>query len=141
MKSSRQAEIKTKLETLGKELETGVRFAIEPITKWVVTDVTIGMTTSVIRLALTTDKTKQTDLTYYSQDCGLYKKGQLRTNIAAFGSFEVMSENDVAEYYMQVGNLLSNKDMLDYVKKLLKEFTGNVHDLVKEYRALSEKED
>ncbi len=137
--NAKQTEIKNKVEVLNKELKSAVRDAIEPITKWLVTDVTVGMTTSCIYLVLATDETKRIDLTYYSRDCGSFEEGQLTTNIGAFGSFNTMDGNDVAAYYIEVGRLLSNKEILYHVGKLTKEYTELIHGLIKDYRTLSKK--
>lgn len=129
-----------RIEELNKELETAVRDWIEPRTKWLVTDVTVCTTSSGVRLALSSDETKTIDLVYYNHNCGVFKEGQFMTNIGAFGSFDVISKNDVEEYYKQVGNLLSNKAMLDFVRKGIKEYSEKILGLLKEYRALCREE-
>lgn len=134
--NAKRTEIRNKVETLSKELESAVRDWIEPLTKWLVADVTVCTTSSSVRLALSSDETKTIDLVYYNRDRGVFKEGQFMTNIGAFGSFDVISKNDVEEYYKQVGNLLSNKAMLDFVRKGIKEYSENILGLLKEYRAL-----
>ena len=143
MNINRQTEIENKVWSLCKEWKLAAQDAIEPVTKWLVADATIDSRGANICLMLATDKTKRLDLTYYGRHCSLFPeyRGQLRTNIGAFGSFNTIAENDIAEYYMQVGILISNKDMLGYLIKIAEEFTGYIHESEKEYRALSKKED
>ena len=139
--NTKLTEIENKRKTLCKELETAVRGMIEPVNrKLLVTDVTIGMMSSTISLTFSSDKTKMICLTYYSNDCGSFKEGQLTTNIGTFGSFDLTSENDVAGFYIEVGNLLSNKEMLGSVRKITKEYSEYMHELIAEYRSLSKKE-
>lgn len=126
-------EIENAIKSYGDELKSAVVNAIEPVTNWVVVDVIVGKVSSYIDLVLATDKTKRLELIHYNRDFANFKKGQMTTNVGAFGSFDMEDGNDVAEYYMGVGTLLTNKELLKYLKKILGEFSENIQSLYNSY--------
>ena len=138
--TKKASEIEDTIRVLGEEFQTAAKDIIEPVTSWAVVETSIGMATSTIYLQLTSDMTKHIELTYYNHDCGNLKKGQLVTNVGTFGSFDMTDENSVAEYYTAVGSLLSNKEMLSYLKKITAEFSELTRCPVREFRKLNEED-
>lgn len=60
------------------------------------------------------------------------KKEEFTTNVATFGSFELLDASATAQYYMAVGSLLNHKVLLADLKKTMKEYVAKMKEIEKE---------
>ena len=81
------------------------------------------------------------DVGYKSLIAQLNLKGVGRdTNVASFGSFDLLETNENLKYYTAVGDILNHKDMLSLLKETMFFFANKIAELRKEYDKL-DKED
>lgn len=67
----------------------------------------------------------------YARYHGMCEKETFTTNVATVGSFELLDNNEMAQYYIAVGSLLSKKEMLSQMKGIMKKAVESACELRK----------
>ena len=76
----------------------------------------------------------------YQAKVGNFQEESFNTNVASFGSFDLLETNENLKYYTAVGDILNHKDMLSLLKETMLFFSNKIAELRKEYDKL-DKED
>lgn len=76
----------------------------------------------------------------YQAKVGNFQEESFNTNVASFGSFDLLETNENLKYYTAVGDILNHKDMLSLLKEAMVFFANKIAELRKEYDKL-DKED
>lgn len=76
----------------------------------------------------------------YQAKVGNFQEESFNTNVASFGSFDLLETNENLKYYTAVGDILNHKDMLSLLKETMVFSANKIAELRKEYDKL-DKED
>ena len=138
------------IETKKEEVRKNIKNAFESATKkikdiisvcpdWEVEGIDVGYKSLIAHLNL---KGVGRDMMVirYQAKVGNFQEESFNTNVASFGSFDLLETNENLKYYTAVGDILNHKDMLSLLKETMVFFANKIAELRKEYDKL-DKED
>ena len=138
------------IETKKEEVRKNIKNAFESATKkirdiisvcpdWEVEGVDVGYKSLIAHLNL---KGVGRDMMVirYQAKVGNFQEESFNTNVASFGSFDLLETNENLKYYTAIGDILNHKDMLSLLKETMLFFANKIAELRKEYDKL-DKED
>ena len=72
----------------------------------------------------------------YQAKVGNFQEESFNTNVASFGSFDLLETNENLKYYTAVGDILNHKGMLSLLKDSMASYTNLIIELRNEYAKL-----
>ena len=139
------------VETKKKEVRKNIKNAFESATKkikdiisvcpdWEVEGIDVGYKSLIAHLNL---KGVGRDMMVirYQAKVGNFQEESFNTNVASFGSFDLLETNENLKYYTAVGDILNHKDMLSLLKETMVFFANKIAELRKEYDKLDKELD
>ena len=134
---TKKVELRNELKNLFKSFKESAEKLIETVPGWKVTDIDKGCDSTIIYLSLASDERKRIVIRY-QQEVEDWQNEEFSTSVPSHGSFELMDANGTALYYIAVGQLLSNTDVLTQLKKEMVNFTVKAGELRNEYKSLDQ---
>lgn len=136
---TKKNELRNEMKSLFETFKENADKLISASTAWKVIDTDSSYKSVTLYLALSSDESKQINIRY-SEKISTWQAEEFSTNISARGSFELLDANEVANYYIAVGNLLSAKETLAQIKEIMKELSEKIYKIRKEYDKLEEED-
>ncbi|MEH2826974.1 hypothetical protein [Segatella copri] len=138
------------VETKKEEVRKNIKNAFESATKkirdiisvcpdWEVEGIDVGYKSLIAHLNL---KGVGRDMMVirYQAKVGNFQEESFNTNVASFGSFDLLGANDNLKYYTAVGDILNHKGMLSLLKDSMASYTNLIIELRKEYDNLDQED-
>ncbi len=129
-------KLEEKYDALMNNIKKNVINVMSYFPEWKLVGINDGYKSMVLTIELSCNKIrgeKRIDIRYV-QGYGRFQKEAFSTNVAAMGDFELLDGNDVALYYKAVGALLSQKEKLENLRKIMKDATIEIGKLDEEYK-------
>lgn len=101
-------------ENLIAETGESIKNVLNACPSWELKYVSPGYKSFTVKLTLKGSEGFNLDITYRKKSC--FQREGLFTNVSTCGGFNMIEPNDNLKYYLAVGNLLSNHEMLAALK-------------------------
>lgn len=137
---TKKAEVRKNIENMFESATKKIKDIISVCPDWEVEGIDLGYKSLIVHLNLKGVERDRDLVIRYQAKVGNFQEESFNTNVASFGSFDLLETNENLKYYTAVGDILNHKDMLSLLKETMFFFANKIAELRKEYDKL-DKED
>lgn len=133
---TKKAEVRKNVKNTLESAKIKIINVISVCHDWEVEYVDLGFNSLNVRLNLKgVERDRSLEIRYQKKD-GNFQEESFNTNVASWGSFDLLDANDNLKYYTAIGDILNHKDMLSLLKETMVYFTNKLIELREEFDKL-----